>query len=413
MPRRGETMSYDAIVIGTRAAGSPTAMLLARKGYHVLAVDRARFPSDTLSTHVVHAPGVAALKRWGLLDALLESGCPAITRYRLDFGPIIISGTTQPVEGTTTAYAPRRTVLDAVLVAGAREAGVEVREDYNVDELLVEDGRVVGIRSDQREDHARIVIGADGRNSLVAKAVHAVDYNTKPRLQYSYYTYFSGLPTDQFETFIRPDRGFACAPTNDGQTMVVAGWPYAEAQAYKADVESNFLKTLQLAPDFAERVASAKREAPFLGGAVPSWFRKPYGEGWALVGDAGYNKDPITAQGITDAFLDAERCTDAVHRWLGEGNEFDEVMGAWHRERDAKDLPIYEFTAQLATLELPPPEMQQLLGAVHGNQRAMDAFVSVISGAVSPADYFSEENVGSIFAASAAAAGPALAGSDR
>src|SRR3954469_2992242 len=396
-------MNYDAIVIGARAAGSPAAMLLARQGYHVLAVDRATFPSDTLSTHVVHAPGVAALKRWGLLDALLESGCPAITRYRLDFGPIVISGTTQPVEGTTTAYAPRRTVLDAVLVSGAREAGVEVRENYHVDELLVEDGRVVGIRSGEREDRAGIVIGADGRNSLVAKAVHAVDYNTKPRLQYSYYTYFSGLPTDQFETFVRPDRGFACAPTNDGLAMVVAGWPYGEAQAYKADVEGNFFQTLQLAPAFAERVAKANREAPFLGGAVPGWFRKPFGEGWALVGDAGYNKDPITAQGITDAFLDAERCSDAVHRWLGEGRPFDEVMAAWHHERDAKDTAIYEFTAQLATLEAPPPAMQQLLAAVHGNQQAMDGFVSVISGALSPADYFSEENVGRIFATSAAA----------
>ena len=327
---------------------------------------------------------MAALKRWGLLDALLESGCPAITRYRLDFGPIVISGTTQPVEGTTTAYAPRRTVLDAVLVAGAREAGVEVREDYNVDELLVEDGRVVGIRTwparGPRPDRHR---RRRPQQSCRQGRPHAVDYNTKPRLQYSYYTYFSGLPTDQFETFVRPDRGFACAPTNDGQTMVVVGWPYAEAQAYKADVEGNFLQTLALAPDFAERVANAKREAPFLGGAVPSWFRKPYGEGWALVGDAGYNKDPITAQGITDAFLDAERCTDAVHRWLGGGKEFDEVMGAWHRERDAKDMPIYEFTAQLATLELPPPEMQQLLGggarepAGHGRLRQCDLWSGV------------------------------------
>jgi flavin-dependent dehydrogenase len=401
-------MNYDVIVIGARTAGSPTAMLLARHGYRVLAVDRAHFPSDTLSTHVLHAPGVAALQRWGLLDEVLESGCPAITGYRLDFGPVTISGTTQPVEGITTAYAPRRSVLDAILVAGARQAGVEVREDYNVEEVLVEDGRVVGIRRGQDADRARIVIGADGRHSLVAKVVHAVDYNTKPRLQYSYYTYFSGLPTDQFETFVRPDRGFACAPTNDGLTMVVAGWPYAEAHAYKADVEGNFFQTLQLAPAFADRVAKAKREAPFLGGAVPGWFRKPYGEGWALVGDAGYNKDPITAQGITDAFLDAERCTDAIHRWLGDGRPFDQVMGAWHQERDAKDIPIYEFTAQLATLEAPPPEMQQLFAAVRGNQQAMDAFVSVISGAVSPADYFSQENIGRIFTASAAAAVPAL-----
>ena len=114
---------------------------------------------------------------------------------------------------------------------------------------------------------------------------------------------------------------------------------------------------------------------------MPGWFRKPYGDGWALVGDAGYNKDPITAQGITDAFLDAERCTDAIDQWLGQGTSYDDAMGAWHQERDAKAMPIYEFTAQLATLELPPPEMQQLLGAIHGNQEAMDGFVSVVSGA--------------------------------
>jgi 2-polyprenyl-6-methoxyphenol hydroxylase-like FAD-dependent oxidoreductase len=392
-------MTYDAIVIGARAAGAPTAMLLARRGYRVLAVDRATFPSDTLSTHVIHAPGVAALQRWGLLEQVRATGCPAITDYRFDFGPLTISGTSAPVDGISDAYAPRRTVLDKILVDAARAAGVEVREGCNVDSVIVEDGRVAGIRTGDREERARIVIGADGRNSRVAQAVHATDYNTKPRLQYSYFTYFSGLPTTTFESYIRPDRGFACAPTNDGLTMVVVGWPYAEAQAYKADVEANFVRTLELAPAFAARVSQATREAPFLGGAVPGWFRKPYGDGWALVGDVGYNKDPITAQGITDAFLDAERCADAVDQWLGHGASYDDVMGAWHQQRDAKAMPIYEFTAQLATLELPPPEMQQLLGAISGNQEAMNGFVSVVSGAVSPADFFSEENIGRIMAA--------------
>ena len=142
------------------------------------------------------------------------------------------------------------------------------------------------------------------------------------------------------------------------------GWPYAEAQAYKADVEGNFMATMELVPEFAARLRGATREAPFLGGAVPAWFRKPYGDGWALVGDAGYNKDPITAQGITDAFLDAERCTDAIDQWLHDGKPYNDAMSAWHQARDAKAMPIYEFTAQLATLELPPPEMQQLLGAM-------------------------------------------------
>jgi flavin-dependent dehydrogenase len=395
---------YDAIVVGARVAGSPTALLLARKGYRVLAVDRATFPSDTLSTHVIHAPGVAALQRWGLLDRVVATGCPPITGYSFDFGPITISGTTRPVEGITTAYAPRRTVLDAILVDAARDAGVEVREGYHVDEVIVEDGRVVGIRHGDRVDRARIVIGADGRNSLVAKAVGSEDYNVKPRLQYAYFTYFSGLPTSQLETYVRPDRGFGVAPTNDGLTMVVAGWPYADREAYKADVAGNFFKTIGMVPDFAARLADARQKAPFRGGAVPAWFRKPYGAGWALVGDAGYNKDPITAQGITDAFLDAERCTEAVDRWLREGRSFEIVMGEWHRARDAKALPIYEFTAQLATLELPPPEMLQLFGAVQGNPEATAGFVSVVSGAVSPAEFFSEENVGRILATASAPA---------
>jgi flavin-dependent dehydrogenase len=303
------------------------------------------------------------------------------------------------VDGITQAYAPRRTVLDSLLVDAARNAGVEVREGCNVDEVLMEDGIVKGIRCGDRQERAAIVVGADGRNSHVAKAVDAEDYQTKPRLQYGYYTYFSGLPTDRMETYIRPERGFGVAPTNDGHTMVVVGWPYAEAQGYKADVEGNFYQTLNMVPAFAERVAKAKQVAPFLGGAVPGWFRKPYGDGWALVGDAGYNKDPITAQGITDAFLDAERCSTAIDQWLGDGKPYNDAMSAWHQERDAKAMPVYEFTAQLATLEPPPPELQQLLGAVHGNQEAMDDFVSVVSGAVSPADFFSEENIGAIFAA--------------
>jgi len=393
--------AYDAIVIGARVAGSPTSMLLARQGYRVLAVDRATFPSDTLSTHIVHAPGIAALKRWGLLDALTLTGCPPIERYTFDFGPVTISGTSRPVDGTTTAFCPRRTVLDKILVDAARDSGVEVREGCNVDEVIVEHGAVTGIRCGDREDRARIVIGADGRNSHVARAVVAEEYNTKPRLQYGYYTYFRGLPMDGMETYIRPDRGFGVAETNDGLTMVVMGWPYAEAGALKADVEGNFFKTLELAPEFAARVARAERVAPFLGGAVPGYLRKPYGAGWALVGDAGYNKDPITAQGISDAFLDAERCTAAIDAWLRDGTPYDDTMGAWHQERDAKAMPNYEFTSQMATLEPPPPELLQLLGAVFGSQDAMDGFVSVVAGTVSPAEFFSEENVGRIFAAAA------------
>lgn len=391
--------SYDVIVVGARCAGSPMAILLARKGYRVLAVDRASFPSDTLSTLVIHPPGVAALRRWGLLDQVLASNCPPIERYSFDFGPFAITGMPRPSEGVSIACAPRRTVLDKILVEGADRAGAEVRERFNVDEVVVEDGVVVGIRGhgpDGRTvlERARVVVGADGRNSLIAKAVGPEQYNVKPKLQWAYYTFWSGLPVEGLETVVRPDRGWGAIPTNDGLTVIIVGWPHAEAAAFKADIEGNYLKTFELAPEFAERVRGAKREERFTGGGVPNFLRKPFGPGWALVGDAGYTKDPITAQGISDAFRDAELCAAALDQTFTGERSYEEAMSDYHRTRDAHALPMYELTTQFATLEPPPPEMQALLGAVAGNPEAMDAFVSVVAGTLSPAEFFDPENVG-------------------
>jgi 2-polyprenyl-6-methoxyphenol hydroxylase-like FAD-dependent oxidoreductase len=395
--------NYDVIVVGARCAGAPTAMLLARKGYRVLVVDRASFPSDTVSTHLVHAPGVAALRRWGLLEPVIASGAPPIDTYSFDFGPFTISGTPRPDDGISSAYAPRRTVLDKILVDAAAAAGAEVRERFTVDEVIVTDGAVVGIRGRGQDgrtvvERARVVIGADGRNSHVAMAVHAEQYNAKPLLQWSTYTYWSGLPVEGMETVIRPNRGWAALPTNDGLTMLVVGWPYAESHAYKANIEANYLRTLELVPEVADRVRAATRETRFAGAAAPNYFRKPFGPGWALVGDAGYSKDSITAQGISDAFRDAERCSTALDQVFRGERPFADAMGVYHRERDAHAMPIYDFTTELATLAGPPPEMQQLLGAVHGNDAAMDDFVSLVAGTVSPAAFFAPEHIGSLMA---------------
>jgi len=397
---------YDAIVVGARCAGSPTAMLLAKAGYRVLVVDRASFPSDTISTHLVHPPGVAAVRRWGLLDRLTATGCPPIDTYAFDFGPFTISGT--PVtDDSPVAYGPRRTVLDKLLVDAASEAGAEVREGFTVSDVVVSDGRVTGVRGHGKNgatvtEHARVVVGADGWHSLVAKAVRPDQYHEKPRLLCGYYTYYSGLPMDgRFENYIRPDRGFAAWPTNDDLTLVIGGWPFAEFEANKTDIEGNYLKMFELAPPFADRIRAANREARFVGTAVPNFFRKPFGPGWALVGDAGYNKDFITAQGIADAFRDAELCATALDEAFSGACSFDVAMGRYQTTRDQHVLPMYEFTTQLATLEPPPPELQQLLGAVHGNPEAMDAFARVGAGVTSPAEFFSDENVGRIFATAA------------
>ena len=398
---------YDAIVVGARCAGSPTAMLLARKGHRVLVVDRATFPSDTLSTHLLHPPGVAALARWGLLDRVVATGCPPIHTYSFDFGPFALVGAPGTDE-SPVAYGPRRTVLDKLLVDAAAEAGAEVREGFAVDDLLVEDGRVAGIRGHSRGGssvtaRAPVVVGADGRYSLVARAVRPEQYHERPPLLCGYYAYWSGVPTDgRFEVYVRPDRSFAAWPTHDGLTLVVGGWPYAELQANRTDVEGNFLKMLELAPPFAERAAAGRRETRFAGTAVPNFFRRPYGPGWALVGDAGYNRDFITAMGMQDAFRDAELCATALHEWLSGARSYDAAMGAYHATRDGAVLPMYELTCQLATLEPPPPEVQHLLAAMHGNQDAMDGFARVNAGVTSPVEFFGDENVGRILAAAAA-----------
>lgn len=255
----------DVIVVGARCAGSPTAMLLARQGHRVLLADRATFPSDTISTHVIHPTGIAALNRWGLLGQLLATGCPPVGTYALDFGPFTIAGS-PGTDDSPVAYAPRRTIVDKLLVGAAAAAGAEVRQGFTVQEILTDGGQVTGIRGRGQggrvvSEHARVVIGADGRHSAVAAAVRPQHHHDKPPLLCGYYAYWSGLPmAGRFETYIRPHRGWAACPTHDG-------------------------------------------------------LRQPYGPGWALAGDAGYNKDPTTAQGISDAFRDAElRATEPGHR---------------------------------------------------------------------------------------------------
>jgi 2-polyprenyl-6-methoxyphenol hydroxylase-like FAD-dependent oxidoreductase len=348
---------YDAIVVGARCAGSPTAMLLARKGYKVLVVDRARFPSDTVSTHLLHPPGVAALARWGLLEPLVASGCPPIDTYAFDLGPFTLSGAPGTAEAPV-AYAPRRTVLDKLLVDAAAQAGAEIREGFTVESVVVDDrGVVTGIRGhggDGRSvtERAKVVVGADGRHSLVARAVGPEHYHQQPRLQVSYYSYWSGLPMEgRFQTYLRPGRGFAAWPTHDDLTLVIGGWPYAEHQANRVDVEGNVLTMLELAPAFADRVAAATRQGRLVGTAVANFFRKPYGPGWALVGDAGYNKDFITAQGMHDAFRDAEGCATALEEAFAGARSLDDAMAAYQSTRDAQVLPMYELTTQLATLQ--------------------------------------------------------------
>jgi flavin-dependent dehydrogenase len=301
-------------------------------------------------------------------------------------------------------------VLDALLVDAAVEAGAELREAFTVEEILVDDGRVTGIRGHAKggqtiTERARVVVGADGRHSLVAKAAKPERYNETPPLAPCYYTYWSGLPVDGFETYIRAedDRGWAALPTHDNLTCVVQGWPPSQFKANRKDIEGTYMKSFDLAPEFAERMRDATRETRFVGTAdLPGFFLKPYGPGWALVGDAGYHKHPITAFGITDAFRDSEAVASALDDTFAERRPYEDAMAGYQRARDEEVLPIYGLTCDFAKLEPPPPEMQQLIGAMQGNQQAMDDFVSVMAGTLAAPEFFAPENAGRIIAQAAA-----------
>lgn len=390
---------YDAIVVGARAAGSPTAMLLARKGYNVLVVDHADFPSDTMSTHVIHPPGMAALHGWGLADRIVASGCPALPIYRLDLGELVLSGRPRGVPGAPVAYAPRRIILDALLVEAAAAAGADVREGFSVEALVVEDETVRGVSGRTRDgkamtERARVVIGADGVNSLVGRMAGAATYDEMPPSEALYYAYWSGVDAAaEFQLFSHGDRGFALIPTNDGLTIVLVAWPNDQFETNKRDFGGTYLRSIEMDPVIAERVRGASRASRIVGTRMSGFYRQPWGAGWALVGDAGYHKDAVTAQGITDAFRDAEALAAALDDAFSARASFASALCVYQETRDRLTKPMYELTSQLASFDPPPAEMEELLGALHANQEGADDLMSVIAGTMEVVEFFDPNNV--------------------
>jgi flavin-dependent dehydrogenase len=400
---------YDAIIVGARCAGSPLAMLLARKGYRVLLLDKATFPSDTVSTHHIHQPGVARLKRWGLLEKVRASNCPPTTEIRFDVGPFALAGTPPPAEGgVAEAYAPRRRVLDKILADAAAEAGAELREGFSVEELTTEGGVVTGVRGRDRggrtvAEKARVVVGADGARSLVARAVRAPVYLDRGMLTCNYYSYWSGVPLDSVELYPREGRLIVADKTNDGLTMVTVVWPRGEFDRVRSNVEAEFMRSLDdHAPALAGRVRAGRREERFAGsGFLPNLFRKPYGAGWALVGDAGYVKDPATAQGITNSFSHAEMLAEALDEGFSGRRGVGEALADYERRRNAEVMPMFEHTCRLARLEPPSPELRQLLTALRGDPTEIGRFLGTVTGTFPVQAFFSPENLDRIINAPA------------
>jgi len=394
---------YDAIIVGARCAGSPLAMLLARKGYRVLLLDKASFPSDTISTHHIHQPGVAHLKRWGLLDKLRASNCPPTTQIKFDVGPFALVGAPLPADGVAESYGPRRRVLDKILVDAAVEAGAELRERFTVEELTTDGKSVTGIRGRDANgttvtEYARIVVGADGARSMVAESVKAPIYFDRGMLTCNYYSYWSGVQHEGVELYPREGRTIVVDKTNDGLSMICIVFPREELDLIRSNIEGEYLRTIQQnAPTLFERLKNGKREERFAGtGFLPNFFRRPYGHGWALVGDAGYVKDPILAQGITNSFSHAQMLADALDQAFLGLSEMEDALANYEHKRNDEVLAMFEHNTQLAMLEPPPPEMVALLNALRGNPFDIDRFLGTVAGTVSLTEFFSPENIGRI-----------------
>jgi flavin-dependent dehydrogenase len=357
----GSSRSYDAIVVGARPAGAATAMLLGRADKRVLLVDRAVIGGDTLSTHALMRGGVMQLQRWGLLDEIRDAPTPAIRRTHFHYGDEVVEIGIREQFGVDALYAPRRTVLDPVLVEAARAAGVEVVDGLRVTGLRRDAmGLVVGVVGalaagvDAIAD-AEIVVGADGMASTIASLVDAPNTYDRTDASAYIYGYFPGLPNDLYDWHFRPGLMGGVVPTNGVVANVSVGMTPDRFASVRTDgVEPVFRAALrEVAPDVArqlERVPPVGRFRSFPG--RPGHLRRAYGAGWALVGDAGSWKDPITAHGITDALRDAELL---VRSLLSTGN-----AAAYEATRDLFARPFLDLTTTIAAYGWDLPQLKAL-----------------------------------------------------
>jgi flavin-dependent dehydrogenase len=374
---------HDVVVVGGRVAGSATAMLLARLGHDVVVVDQASFPSDTVSTHSIARSGVVQLRRWSLLEEVLDSGAPAIRQVTFNAAGASVTRTIKDKAGVGLLVAPRRYVLDTILAAAAERAGADVRPGVTVTDAQRDGrGRVVGV---QGHDHtgarvelgARWVIGADGLRSRVARSVGAAINQGGPAGGAAQYAYYAGIPWSGFEFFVA-ERSFAGVfPTHDGQACIWVLNPAADATAVRRRTGSRVEAFGQLlrrsAPELAERLRQARRTSPVQGMLrQPNQVRQAFGPGWALVGDAGYYRDAITAYGISDAFRDAELLAAALDRALRGAVEELTALAGYQEQRDQALAEIFEITCRLAVYPPVPTfiELQKQLSAAIDKQAA-------------------------------------------
>lgn len=367
--------THDVIVVGARAAGAATALLLARLGHDVLVVDRTALPSDTISTHQLARTGVVALHRWGLLDDVIASGAPAIRQVVFHGGQERVVRDIKDKSGVDCLVAPRRWVLDTLLADAAIRAGATVRYGVTVTGVLRDaTGRVVGVRGHDADHEpvelsARFVVGADGLGSRIARAVNAPRIADRGAPGATLYAYYTGVPWPAIEFVTRTGSFAGIFPTHHGEAAVWICLPTSTALAARKGrpVEAAFDTLLaQAAPELSDRLRAATRTSPVRGMLrAPNQIRRGVGPGWALVGDAAYHRDPVSGHGLSDAYRDAELLAVALHTALTGVCDETEALAGYEESRLSEIREVFDLTCALTRYPPRPTfiELNKRLGA--------------------------------------------------
>jgi 2-polyprenyl-6-methoxyphenol hydroxylase-like FAD-dependent oxidoreductase len=399
---------YDAIVVGARCGGASTAMLLARKGLNVLLVDRSTFPSDIAHGHFIHRGGPRTLHRWGLLDRVLAINSPAVTRMTTNYGDVAVTGEDLIVDGVPAGLAPRRSAIDHVLVKAAIEAGAEFRDGFIVEEFTAAGDRITGIKGRDRIgtaatiEQATVIIGADGRHSRLARTVDAPKYEVAPTVTGSFFSYWSGMENAGLEIYVKGRTAIFSFPTNDGLTAIFVFWASEDLHDVRGDIEGKFMAVIDQIPELADRVRNAHREERFYGALdLPNFSRKPFGPGWALVGDAGCHKDPFLALGMCDGFRDAELLANALADAFEGREPFDAALAAYELKRNEATLPDYRMNLRMAQFKPMPDDAVAIRRAVRADQRAANQYYLAMEGLIPRESFFNPDNLQNLMAVAA------------
>jgi 2-polyprenyl-6-methoxyphenol hydroxylase-like FAD-dependent oxidoreductase len=339
------------------------------------------------------------LQRWGVLDDIVRSGCPPVTKMTTDFGDFPLTGTNLERDGVALGYGPRRRSLDPILIEAAIAAGAEFRDGFSVDDYLTDRDTVTGIRGRSGGAHtserAQITVGADGRNSFLARAVHAPMYENTPPLTCWYFSYWSGAALDGLEMYLRDRNVVFAFPTNDGLAAVFVAWQVSQFARVRENIAANFMNVLERVPELEQRIRSGTREERFYGTAdLPTFFRKPYGPGWALVGDAGHHKDPFMALGICDALRDAELLAAAIDKGLSGEQPLLDSLADYEQKRNSAAMELHQENLDRAQFKPVPQDFLAIRAAVRGNQEETNRLYMAQQGMISPEEFFNPDNLG-------------------